>query len=161
MPGAICSWISGLLLLYYIALNITLFFANFGWISSEIYEPISHTDPEQYSIERDLLAVATKLVSDDASIPQSDLDSYVQGVYAQVSVDLATDVPNYTYIQAVDCLELYPDIPESFSKSLTGYLCPNVAQINLQGNLSQEGPNTVQQFQYIVNSCDSMAPIRV
>ena len=68
MPGAICSWISGLLLLYYIALNITLFFANFGWISSEIYEPISHTDPEEYSIERDLLAVATKLVSDDASI---------------------------------------------------------------------------------------------
>lgn len=34
VPGAICSWISGLLLLYYIVLNVTLFFTSYGWVSS-------------------------------------------------------------------------------------------------------------------------------
>ena len=114
----------------------------------------------EYLINRTYLSVATKLVSTDATI-EANMDSYVQGVYVQLTTDTDTDVSDPVYIQAVDCLEQYPHLPESFKTSLTGYMCPGVEEISLQGNLSQEGvSNTVKQFQYIVNSCDSMTAIR-
>ena len=87
------------------------------------------------------------------------MDTYVQGVYAQRSFPVGgTD--GYTYFAAVDCLSLYPELPPSIAETLQGYKCPNTESYLLQGNLGQAGLVDVEQFMFIVNSCEAMIPIR-
>ena len=75
VPGAICSIISGLLLAYYVLLNVSLFFLGENWIQSEYFTPLDHIDPEAYTIGYQSLSLATKITSD--TISKDAMDTYV------------------------------------------------------------------------------------
>lgn len=78
----------------------------------------------------------------------------------QKMTDTSTDESVVEFVEPVDCLELYPNLPASLSKSLVGYTCPNVQTIDLQGNNGEEGSVIVKEFHYIVNSCEAMVDLR-
>ena len=64
------------MLLYYVITNIVLFFVSETWNHNEYYKPLDHINPEIYSINIELLSLATKLISTDTTI-QGNMDAYV------------------------------------------------------------------------------------
>ena len=130
VPGAICSIISGILLAYYVILNVLVFFIGENWIQSEHFKPVDHQNPDEYIITYKNLSLATKITSDDESI-NSAMDSYVEGVYLQLSIDKEGNKQE-KYIQAVDCLELYKEeLPEDIQEAVKGYKCPKVSEVKI------------------------------
>lgn len=72
---------------------------------------------------------------------------------------------SHDYIQAVDCLTMYPAALAKFEElrgAAVGYKCPKAEQITLQSQPGVESDSSIvnQQFIYLVNSCDSMKEIR-
>ena len=83
--------------------------------------------------------LASKLSSTDATV-QSNLDAYVQGVYARrIVMPTAVGQPDderYEYIEAIDCLKLMKTLPgikiqPAILDTLSGYLCPNIESYEL------------------------------
>ena len=51
VPGAICSIISGVLLIYYVCANIAVFWSSDGWIQSKRSQTLDTANPQSYLIE--------------------------------------------------------------------------------------------------------------
>ena len=131
VPGAICSIISGILLSYYVILNVLVFFIGTNWIQSEQFKPVDHENPDEYTITYKNLSLGTKIASDDPSISSADMDTYVEGVYLQLTIPKVGDA-QYEYIQAVPCLDLHKDdLPENIQKAIEGYMCPKVSEVKI------------------------------
>ena len=126
------------MLAYYVVLNVALFWADDDWLTKEVMGVVDHQDPETYEIPLQLYNMATKIRSDDATINAS-IDSYVQGVYARriAEPNSETGLPDETfiYVEAIDCLQEYPDLSEEIANTLRGYMCPKAGYFELRGNL--------------------------
>ena len=67
---------SGIMLVYYVVLNVALFWADDSWLTKDIMGVVDHQNPEIYTIDMQLYNLATKLTSTDATISAS-MDSYL------------------------------------------------------------------------------------
>ena len=109
------------------------------------------------------MSLATRLSSTNTEI-DSAMDTYVEGVYAQRTIEIdpekGEETDHYEYIQAIDCITRFPNVPDDIKITLDGYKCPNVDTMQLQGDQGQVRQNKILQFKYIVNSCHSMTDIR-
>ena len=47
---------------------------------------MDHENPEEYTITYKNLSLGTKIASDDASISSANMDTYVEGVYLQLTI---------------------------------------------------------------------------
>ena len=72
----------------------------------------------------------TYLESTNSTI-SANIDAYVEGVYIQEFYDAAGKIRNQTYLQAVNCSQLYPN-----EELINGKLyCPNTTSIKIQGDI--------------------------
>jgi len=51
VPGAICSIISGILLIYYVLANVIFFWRGENWSQSEISSSLDYANPPAYLID--------------------------------------------------------------------------------------------------------------
>ena len=68
IPGGICSIISAGFLLYYFALNVSLFFMDARYEKTELRRTIDHINPEVYEVDLRRFGLASKLSSTDATV---------------------------------------------------------------------------------------------
>ena len=63
----------------------------------------------------------------------------MQGVYAQrttyPNLEEQTKEDEYEYIEAVDCISQFPNLPENIKETLVGYMCPKAESYELKGNM--------------------------
>ena len=74
----------------------------------------------------------------------------------QMTYDNDTNKQSYTYIEAIECSEMYPEVEKIITQN---YKCPKNESFVLQGNLGQVTQDYVKEFYYTVNSCASMKNI--
>ena len=101
------------------------------------------------------MIILSNLNSTTAEI-STDISQYVGGVYMEMTYSNATKKKSYSFIEAVNCLDIYPNLEGSELKIQQDYKCPNKKSFELQGNLGQVGQDFVREFYYVVSSCQSM-----
>ena len=111
-------------------MNLTLFFIAHHWESIVHTETIDHVHPEAYHIGLQKFGLASRLSWSDSTITEN-LDTYVQGVYAQrVTTPGGDPDKEFMFIEAIDCtkLKLISDLPAEIAETFKGYYCPNLTE---------------------------------
>ena len=86
------------------------------------------------------------------------IDNYVSGVYFQEYFDPSTNITTRDYFMPKDCEKVISDLKPELASMVKGYNCPDTS-MKISG---QHGDGAeAYAFEYVINSCESMKPLRV
>ena len=81
--GAICTIISGLLLLYLVGVEITNYLVDPNFIHSKLTITLDLFNPEAYTVDPQQMLIMTQLVDVTGEVTAAEMDQYFGGVYIQ------------------------------------------------------------------------------
>ena len=158
MNGALCSILSFLALAYFVSVSVVQYTLLQTYTHNFAKTTYSLTNPEIFEVQSNLLTILSNLNSTHSDIAM-ELDQYVGGVYMEMTFSNKTGKKSYQFVEAVDCITIYPNLTPNEQLLQQDYKCPKNESFMLKGNLGQVGQDFVKEFYYVVSSCQSMQTI--